>query len=80
MHRDAGVATEPGDGTVSGEDVRDGVPESPARNWHVGADTEVVDIVEAVSLAEDPMHLISEVVELEAEVEVSEVVLLGSCH
>jgi hypothetical protein len=26
------------------------------------------------------VHVISEVVELEAEVEVSEVVLLGSCH
>lgn len=68
MHRDACMATEPGDGMVSGEDVREGVPGSPAHNWHVGADTEFVHVVKAVSLAEDPVHVISEVVELEAEV------------
>jgi hypothetical protein len=76
-HGDAGATgTKPCDGAVSGEDVRGDVAGRPAHDGHLGADVELVDVVGAVGLAEDAVHVVGEAEEPEAQVEVREAVVL----
>jgi len=67
------------DGTVGGEEVGGEVVWRAAHDGHLGGDVEAVDVVRAVGLAQHAVDVVGEVVELEAEVEVREavVVVLG---
>jgi hypothetical protein len=76
-HRDADIAgAEARNGAVGGEDVGGDILGRPTHDRHFGAHTELVDVVGAVGLAEDTVHVVGEVVELEAEVKVREAVVL----
>uniref|UniRef100_A0A453GV42 Uncharacterized protein n=1 Tax=Aegilops tauschii subsp. strangulata TaxID=200361 RepID=A0A453GV42_AEGTS len=76
-HGDTRRTAKPGDLAVGGKDVGGDVGRGAAHNWHVGADTELVDIVGAVGLAKHTVDIVGEAVELEADVEVREAVILG---
>jgi hypothetical protein len=60
------------DGAVGGEEVGGEVVRRASHDGHVGCDVEAVDVVRAVGLAQHAVHVVGEVVELEAEVEVRE--------
>ncbi|GJM88256.1 hypothetical protein PR202_ga04296 [Eleusine coracana subsp. coracana] len=77
-HGNGGMpGAEPRNSAVCGEDVRGDVLGCATHDWHLGAHTELVDIVGAVGLAKDPVHVIGEVIELETEVKVREAVVLS---
>ncbi|GJN14057.1 hypothetical protein PR202_gb00833 [Eleusine coracana subsp. coracana] len=77
-HGDGGMpGAKPRNSAVSGEDIRGDVLGCTTHDWHLGAHTELVDIVGTVGLAKDAVHVVAEVIELETEVKVGEAVVLS---
>jgi hypothetical protein len=71
---DAGAASEPGDGAVRREETRRQVLVCAAHDGHLRLDVQLGHVARAVGLPQHAVHVLAEVLELEAQVQVHQAV------